>query len=528
MTGIKWKFLSWIGASFLILFAATALIALSIFDRALNDLLKGSSALIESSTLAQVRQDEESTGQKANNIATMLAEMSGDAVAARDVERLREYGSVARQDVDITSVTFLTTDGEELASAGNVADASESVVVTREVHAAGVKQGAVAIGYNTLRSRAQARETRARSEVKLQAMRERKDAALTSAVVNMILIAIVVLLVTGAVLLLVTGRIVAPLGAVVRALTDIADGEGDLTRRLAVKGNDEIAALARSFNRFAEKNERLIAMVKQSAASVAEASTLIVQGNRSLSERTQTQTSSVEETASSMEELSGTVKGNADNTQRARELADETLQSARQGGAVVSSNIGAMQEIETSSARITQIVSTIESIAFQSNLLALNAAVEAARAGEHGRGFAVVATEVRNLASRSAEAASEIKGLIEESASKVGAGMSLARQSGDVLQTIVSRTDSLATVINEIAAASTEQTGGIDQINTALSQLDTIAQKNMQLVEETATAGETLSAQARQLSELMALFRVRHPAALSPASGSGREAELPN
>lgn len=209
-----------------------------------------------------------------------------------------------------------------------------------------------------------------------------------------------------------TRSIIGPLGKTLAAMEDIAEGEGDLTRRLDESGKDEIAQVAQAFNKFTKKIRGVVVDVKQTAESIASGSQQISAGNTNLSQRTEEQASSLEETASSMEEMTSTVKQNADSANEAQNLADSNRQLAIEGVEVVERTVAAMNEINTSSSKIAEIISTIDGIAFQTDLLALNAAVEAARAGEQGRGFAIVASEVRTLAQRSADAAKEIKTLI--------------------------------------------------------------------------------------------------------------------
>lgn len=302
--------------------------------------------------------------------------------------------------------------------------------------------------------------------------------------------------------------IVRPLHAAVTALNDIAEGEGDLTRRLDAQGRDEIGQLAAGFNKFAGKIEALVIEIKGAADSIRSSSGEIASGNADLSQRTEEQASSLEETASSMEEMTSTVKQNADNAQQANQLAVSAREQAERGGQVVSQAVAAMGEINDSSKRIADIIGVIDEIAFQTNLLALNAAVEAARAGEQGRGFAVVAGEVRNLAQRSAESAREIKELIEDSVSKVGQGSELVDASGKTLEEIVGSVKKVTDIVAEIAAASQEQSAGIEQVNKAVMQMDEVTQQNAALVEQAAAASKSLEEQAQALNHQVGAFKV--------------------
>lgn len=308
--------------------------------------------------------------------------------------------------------------------------------------------------------------------------------------------------------LLISRGITAPMKKMLNAMEDIAEGEGDLTRRVDINGTDEIAQLGTAFNKFAEKIRGVMLQVAKSSDSVASGSSQISVGNLNLSQRTEEQASSLEETASSMEEMTSTVQQNAGNADQATQLAQSARNQAEMGGKVVSQAVTAMGEINHSSKKIAEIISVVEEIAFQTNLLALNAAVEAARAGDQGRGFAVVASEVRVLAGRSADAAKEIKGLIEDSVGKVQTGSELVDKSGETLQEIVVGVKKVSDIVFEIAAASQEQSSGIAQVNTAVTQMDEMTQQNAALVEEAAAASKAMEDQAKELINLVGYFKL--------------------
>ncbi len=252
----------------------------------------------------------------------------------------------------------------------------------------------------------------------------------------------------------------------------------------------------------------VVGNIQRSSDSVKTGAEEISQGNTDLSQRTEEQASSLEETASSMEEMTSTVKQNAENASEANQLALAAREHAEKGGSVVRQAVQAMNEIDASSRKISDIIGVIDEIAFQTNLLALNASVEAARAGDQGRGFAVVASEVRNLAGRSATAAKEIKDLIEDSGAKVGEGSRLVNESGETLEEIVSGVKKVTDIVGEIAAASQEQSAGIEEVNKAVMQLDELTQQNAALVEEASAASESMGDQADELNRMMSFFTI--------------------
>ncbi len=301
------------------------------------------------------------------------------------------------------------------------------------------------------------------------------------------------------------------LDAVSNAVDDItrltvALSDGNLKERIVKDHPGQFGILKNALNQTMNNVSEVVSNIATAADIVSSASNEIADGNSDMSKRTEEQASSLEETASSMEELTSTVKQNAENASQANQIAVSARQTADHGGSIVNQAVQAMEEINTSSTKIADIIGVIDEIAFQTNLLALNASVEAARAGEQGRGFAVVATEVRNLAQRSATAAKEIKELIQDSVVKVKAGSDLVEQSGKTLNDIVSGVKKVGDMIAEIAAASHEQTAGIGQVNQALANMDDITQRNAALAEEASANSENLSSQAQSMSEQVRFF----------------------
>ena len=305
-----------------------------------------------------------------------------------------------------------------------------------------------------------------------------------------------------------------------RARADIARmSAGDLTGRIVTSGANEMVNLLQSLRVLQVNIKLLLGQIKQSTDIVGLGAREIATGNADLSARTESQASSLEETASSMEELTSTVKQNAESTHHASKLVLSTAEIAVNGGEVVGQVIRTMGSIKDSSRKIADIIGVIDGIAFQTNILALNAAVEAARAGEQGRGFAVVASEVRSLAQRSASAAKEIKTLISDSVEQVEAGRKLVDEAGEAMDDIVTSVQLVADIMGGAAAASQEQSAGIEQVNQAVGQMDEITQQNAALVEQAAAAAESLQEQAAKLTELVGVFK------LTPAGGSSARHE---
>jgi methyl-accepting chemotaxis protein-1 (serine sensor receptor) len=297
-----------------------------------------------------------------------------------------------------------------------------------------------------------------------------------------------------------------PIEAAVRLARSVA--QGDLTQRIQVKSSNEVGQLMQALKDMAESLVSIIGQVRANADTIATASGQIASGNSDLSSRTEEQASSLGETAASMEEMTATVRQNAENARQANNLATSVSGIAAKGGEAVSGVVRTMGSINTSARKITEIISVIDGIAFQTNILALNAAVEAARAGEQGRGFAVVAGEVRSLAQRSASAAKEIKALIEDSVSQVEAGGREVAEAGETMEQVVAGVKRVADLMAEIAAATDEQDAGIQQVNTAVGQMDQVTQQNAALVEQAAAAADSLQDRARDLMQAIAIFRI--------------------
>ncbi|EGE4128425.1 methyl-accepting chemotaxis protein [Shigella flexneri] len=318
---------------------------------------------------------------------------------------------------------------------------------------------------------------------------------------------IVVLAVIFAVWFGIKASLVAPMNRLIDSIRHIAGG--DLGKPIEVDGSNEMGQLAESLRHMQGELMRTVGDVRNGANAIYSGASEIATGNNDLSSRTEQQAASLEETAASMEQLTATVKQNAENARQASHLALSASETAQRGGKVVDNVVQTMRDISTSSQKIADIISVIDGITFQTNILALNAAVEAARAGEQGRGFAVVAGEVRNLAQRSAQAAREIKSLIEDSVGKVDVGSTLVESAGETMAEIVSAVTRVTDIMGEIASASDEQSRGIDQVGLAVAEMDRVTQQNAALVEESAAAAAALEEQASRLTEAVAVFRIQ-------------------
>ncbi len=290
------------------------------------------------------------------------------------------------------------------------------------------------------------------------------------------------------------------------ALEEISTGNGDLTKRLVAHGEDEVAQIATAFNRFVAKLEGILLTIRDTSMSVGSAAVQITQSSQDLSGRTESTASSLQQASASLEELTSTVNQTAESSREAQRLSEESSELAVQGGSVVTELVTTMSEIEAASRQINEIVSLVDSIAFQTNLLALNASVEAARAGEHGRGFAVVASEVRNLAGRCADAAKQIKILVETSAGKTSSGSLLAKNAGESMDEIVSSVTRVVSVLSEISAATYEQSQGIGQINIAVAELDRVTQQNAAQSGQFVDTAASLNDQTKTLKQALDNF----------------------
>ena len=319
---------------------------------------------------------------------------------------------------------------------------------------------------------------------------------------------------------LIARAVTGPLGFAIGVARTVS--QGDLRTRITVDGHDETSKLLSALREMNERLTEIVTRVRDSSLSIAGAAREIAAGNQDLSQRTEQQAASLQETASSMEQLTSTVRQNADNAQQGSTLAANASSVAQKGSAVVGQVVSTMQDISESSTKIADITGIIEGVAFQTNILALNAAVEAAQAGEQGRGFAVVASEVRSLAQRSSSAAKEIKDLIATSVERIRDGSALVGEAGRTMSEVTRAVARVTDIMGEIAAASSEQSRGIEQVNLAITQMDNVTQQNAALVEEAAAASRAMEDQGKRLREVVGFFRVvgGGDGAVNVASGS--------
>jgi methyl-accepting chemotaxis protein len=352
-------------------------------------------------------------------------------------------------------------------------------------------------------------------------------APLRSLLIQAVIITIVMVLLAAMAMITGVSSMLRGLGRARDLMDEVGAGDGDLTQRLPEQGQDEVAHISRSFNTFVSKLQGVMKDVQSATGSISVASGEIAMGAQDLSQRTEQTASNLQQAASSMDQLTAAVRQTADAATTANQLAASAAAAAAKGGSVVSEVVSTMQQINTSSRRISDIIGTIDGIAFQTNILALNAAVEAARAGEQGRGFAVVAGEVRLLAQRSAEAAKEIKTLIGASVTSVESGTTLVAQAGESMGEIVAGVQRVSDIIGEITAAAREQSEGIGGVNNTMNQLDQATQQNAALVEQSAAAAESLKDQAQRLAEIIAVFKVGQVAAAPLAVPSAKKASVP-
>ncbi len=459
---------------------------------------------------------EQSLAKRAEILATTLAAAITDPLAMGEVDRLQHLLDRTKQaDPDVSYIIVINTESKAVATTD---PALKLQVLTRNEFERAMARVSAFV-HRPVPGAAELFEVAAPvtfertsfGVLRIGVSTVQVDSLTTRATWKFVGLGALALVAGAGIYLGIARRLVGPLRAAAE-LGELASGNADLTRRLAVSSDDEVGRLSQALNGFLDNLHALVQEIRGAASQVGAASEQLSAASGQVASGAQEQASSLEETAASLEELTGTVRQNADNARQASQLAIGAREKAEKGGQVVTAAVGAMQEITTASKKIADIVTVIDEIAFQTNLLALNAAVEAARAGEQGRGFAVVATEVRTLAQRSAAAAKEIKGLIQDSVDKVHDGSELVNRSGQMLGEIVTGVKQVTDIVSEIAVASEEQSRGIEQVNRAVTLMDQIVQSNAAQTEELSSTAQNLTSQARELQELVRRFRVTEEA----------------
>ena len=436
-----------------------------------------------------------------------VAQVSAPYIVNYDLTALGLFVKELKKDAEVEHAEFFGTDGKSLTVDALKAPANLS-------------------GFQLLERDIKDGSGNAIGKLKLYSRHDSIDEARGKAILLVAIGVLAMLVVVGVGLAGVIRNIVRRIGGEPDYAVQIAGrvADGDLTQDIAVKGKDE-GSLLFAMRMMQENLIKIVNQIKQGTDAISVASREITSGSANLSARTELQASSLKQTAKSIEELTSTVKQNAENAAQANQLVISASTVAIRGGQVVGQVVDTMESIKDSSRKIVDIIGVIDGIAFQTNILALNAAVEAARAGEQGRSFAVVASEVRNLAQRSAAAAKEIKTLIGDSVEKVDAGSELVNEAGRTMEEIVTSVRRVTDIMGEIAAASHEQSSGIGEVNQAIMQMDQITQQNAALVEEEAAAVESMRNQLTSLAEVVAVFKLRRsqPEAQMPSLGSAIE-----
>ena len=507
---IKFKIFVAFALCILIMFAigGAGIASLSHSNTSLNDVYE--SNVIPLLDIASVLDDEHDIRIRIRNLATEKDASKAAALA----DKIKADEQDASQHWKDYYPAQVTAPQEKV-----VADRIDQLLAQTQSDVAGViaqPETFEAVASGAMRSHFDQLTDSLRSDVKINADEARDENHETQGAYGRTLWMLGILLACGvalgtAILYVLVRAISTPLGKALLVANEIANGK--LENEIRITESDEFGELLTSLQRMDVALAKTVREIKGATESIANASSEIAQGNQDLSQRTEMQASSLEETAASMEELTSTVRQNTENARQAAQLAISATETAVKGGEVVNEVIVTMEGISSSSRSIVEIISVIEGIAFQTNILALNAAVEAARAGEQGRGFAVVAGEVRTLAQRAAAAAKEIKGLIEASVDKVAVGSDLVGRAGQTMTEIVSAVKRVTDVMNEISAASNEQSTGIEQVNQAITQMDQITQQNAALVEQAAAAAASMEEQGHHLSETVSVFRLSGAAA---------------
>lgn len=507
----------------IIVFGAVGLVLVQNQKAGFDDLLEQTTKVMDEFALQQQNANAEAEQLKAEQLLVLMARIAPEPIINFELSALADYGEIAIKDSDISFVEFQNKKRQRLARSESENIDSEVDIITRDVLIEEEVIGYVILGHNDIRLDELASQVNTNKKLKLQDMTE-----VTSSIIKSNSEILMAMMLTGAFVItivssgLISRMVVRPVKESLSFANKIASG--DLSASVSPKSKDEIGQMLDALNGMAKSLREIVGQVRAGAEHIVDSSTNITLSTSSLTNKTCNQASSLEETSSSMEEMTVTVKQTADRANSARSIAVKNREQAEIGGKSTDDMLKAMLEINDASESIAAITSTIDGIAFQTNLLALNAAIEAASAGSHGRGFAVVAAEVRELAKRSSNASKEIRQLIENNINKIEAGTDLAKRSGEILVELVETGRTVADIIDEISVSSKEQAAGIDQVNTAIMQMDQITQDNANLVEEVNSSGKEMQGQAEQLLSMVQYFKISNE---SDNTGHDRSADTP-
>lgn len=496
----------------IVVFGAVGMVLVQNQKSGFDDLLEQTTRVMDDFALQQQNANAEAEQLKAEQLLILMARIAPEPIINFELSALADYGEIAIKDSDISFVEFQNKEGQRLARSEAQNIDSEIDIITKDVVIEEEVIGKVILGHNNIRLNKLASQVNTHKTSKLQEMADVTGNTIKSnsqiLMAMMLIGAFVITIVSSG---LIARMIVRPVKESLSFANKIASG--DLSASVSPKNMDEIGQMLEALNNMATSLREIVGQVRAGAEHIVDSATNITQSTSSLTTKTCNQASSLEETSSSMEEMTVTVKQTADRANSARSIAVKNREQAEIGGKSTDDMVKAMLEINDASENIAAITSTIDGIAFQTNLLALNAAIEAASAGSHGRGFAVVATEVRELAKRSSNASKEIRELIDNNISKIQAGTELATRSGEILIELVETGRTVADIIDEISTSSKEQAAGIDQVNTAIMQMDQITQDNANLVEEVNSSGKEMQGQAEQLLNMVQYFKMNQEAA---------------
>lgn len=495
----------------IVVFGAVGMVLVQNQKSGFDDLLEQTTKVMDDFALQQQNANAEAEQLKAEQLLILMARIAPEPIINFELSALADYGEIAIKDSDISFVEFQNKEGQRLARSEAQNIDSEIDIITKDVVIEEEVIGKVILGHNNIRLNKLASQVNTHKTSKLQEMADVTGNTIKSnsqiLMAMMLIGAFVITIVSSG---LIARMIVRPVKESLSFANKIASG--DLSASVSPKNMDEIGQMLEALNNMATSLREIVGQVRAGAEHIVDSATNITQSTSSLTTKTCNQASSLEETSSSMEEMTVTVKQTADRANSARSIAVKNREQAEIGGKSTDDMVKAMLEINDASENIAAITSTIDGIAFQTNLLALNAAIEAASAGSHGRGFAVVATEVRELAKRSSNASKEIRELIDNNISKIQAGTELATRSGEILIELVETGRTVADIIDEISTSSKEQAAGIDQVNTAIMQMDQITQDNANLVEEVNSSGKEMQGQAEQLLNMVQYFKISNDA----------------